>query len=174
MQKPLDHYRIDVESDSTVRADLEKGRQERAEFLGGTGQYFAAMAPLVQSAPGMAEPIAEIYGSFARQFNLGKQAEDALERLVAMAKEAATNPPPNPEAEAMKAEMQAKQESEARKYDLELKKLGFDARKSQLDVQLKERELGLKEKVAEVDAAARLVEIEMEDDQQRAVAFGDQ
>ena len=30
----------------------------------------------------------------------------------------------------------------------------------------------MKEKIAEVDAAARLVEIEMEDDQQRAVKIG--
>lgn len=172
LQRPLDHYRIDVESDSTVRADLEKGRQEMAEFLGGTGQYFAAMAPLVQSAPGMAGPIAEIYGSFARQFNLGKQAEDALEQLVVMAKEAAANPPPNPQAEAAQMEMQSKAQAEERKYDLELRKLGNDARKSELDVMLKERELGLQEKVAEVDAAARLVEIEMEDDQQRAVQIG--
>ena len=173
LQKPLDHYRIDVESDSTVRADLEKGRQEMAEFLAGTGQYFAAMAPLVQSAPGMAGPIAEIYGSFARQFNLGKQAEDALEQLVVMAKEAAANPPPNPEAEAAQMEMQAKAQAEERKYDLELRKLGFDAQKAELDVRLKERELGLNEKIAEVDAAAKLVEIEMEDDQQRAVALGE-
>ncbi len=42
----------------------------------------------------------------------------------------------------------------------------------QADLQLKNRELGLKEKIAEVDAAARLVEIEMEDDQQRAVKIG--
>ncbi len=172
LQKPLDHYRIDVESNSTIAADLQQGRQEMAEFLNGTGSYFAAMAPLVQSAPAMAEPVAEIYGSFARQFNLGKQAEDALERMVAMAKEAAQNPPPNPEAEAMKAEMQAKQQSEANKVQLEMQKLGLDVQLKQADLQLKNRELGLKEKIAEVDAAARLVEIEMEDDQQRAVKIG--
>lgn len=172
LQKPLDHYRIDVESNSTIAADLQQGRQEMAEFLNGTGSYFAAMAPLVQSAPAMAEPVAEIYGSFARQFNLGKQAEDALERMVAMAKEAAQNPPPNPEAEAMKAEMEAKQQSEANKMQLEMQKLGLDVQLKQADLQLKNRELGLKEKIAEVDAAARLVEIEMEDDQQRAVKIG--
>lgn len=172
LQKPLDHYRIDVESNSTIAADLQQGRQEMAEFLNGTGSYFAAMAPLVQSAPAMAEPVAEIYGSFARQFNLGKQAEDALERMVAMAKEAAQNPPPNPEAEAMKAEMEAKQQSEANKMQLEMQKLGLDVQLKQADLQLKNRELGLKEKIAEVDAAARLVEIEMEDDQQRAVQIG--
>jgi hypothetical protein len=172
LQKPLDHYRIDVESDSTVRADLARGREEMGQFLQGTGQYFAAMAPLVQSAPAMAEHVAEIYGSFARQFNLGKQAEDALERMVMLAKEAAQNPPPNPEAEAMKAEMQQKQQAEDRKFQLEMQRLGLDVQLKRADLQLKERQLGLDEKVAEVDAAARLVEIEMEDDQQRAVALG--
>lgn len=173
LQRPLDHYRIDVESNSTVAADLQQGRQEMAEFLNGTGSYFSAMAPIAQQSPQAIEPIAEIYGSFARQFNLGKQAEDALERLVAMAKEIAKNPPPNPEAEAMKAEMEAKRQSEANKMQLEMQKLGLDVQLKQADLQLKERQLGLDEKIAEVDAAARLVEIEMEDDQQRAVAFGE-
>lgn len=172
LKKPLDHYRIDVETNSTIAGDLQQFRQEMSEFLGGTGQYFQAMAPLVQTSPKLAEPVAEIYGSFARYFNLGKQAEDALERLVAMAKEAAANPPPNPEAEAAKMEMEAKAQSEDRKFQLEMQKLGADVQLKGLDIRLKERELGLKEKVEEVNAAAKLVEIEMEDDQQRAVALG--
>jgi hypothetical protein len=172
LQQPLDHYRIDVESDSTVRADLARGREEMAQFLQGTAQFFQTMAPVVAQAPQAAGPIVEMYASFARQFNLGKQAEDALDQFAEMAKQAAANPPPNPQAEAMQAEMQQKAQSEERKFALEMRKLGFDAQKSELDVQLKQRELGLKEKIAEVDAAARLVEIEMEDDQQRAVAIG--
>lgn len=172
LQRPMDHYRIDVETNSTVAGDLQQHRQEMAEFLAGTGQYFAAMAPLVQSSPAAAEPIAEIYSSFARYFNLGKQAEDALEKLVALAKEAAANPPPNPAAEAQMAEAQAKAQSEQRKYELEMQRLGLDVSLKRADLQLKERQLGLDEKVAEVDAAARLVEIEMEDDQQRAVMIG--
>lgn len=172
LQKPLDHYRIDVESDSTVRADLARGREEMAQFLQGTAQFFQVMAPVVAQAPQTAGPMVEMYASFARQFNLGKQAEDALDQFAELAKQAAANPPPNPQAEAQKAEMQQKAQSEERKFALEMRKLGFDAQKSELDVQLKQRELGLKEKIAEVDAAARLVEIEMEDDQQRAVQIG--
>jgi len=179
IQKPLDHYRIDVESDSTVRADLQKGRQEMAEFLQGTAQFFSTMAPIVQQAPQAAGPIVEMYASFARQFNLGKQAEDALDQFAEMAKKTAEAPPPNPQAEAMKAEMQmkqaemqAKQQAEDRRFQLDMQKGQLDVQLKQADLQLKERQLGLDEKVAEVDAAARLVEIEMEDDQQRAVAIG--
>ena len=47
-----------------------------------------ALAPLVQQSPGAAEPVAEIYGAFSRQFNLGKSSEDAIENLVEMAKQA--------------------------------------------------------------------------------------
>lgn len=179
LQQPLDHYRIDVESDSTVRADLVKGREEMSQFLQGTAQFFQTMAPVVAQAPQAAGPIVEMYASFARQFNLGKQAEDALDQFAEMAKQAASSPPPNPQAEAMQAEMQMRQQEmqltaqrEDRKFALDMKKGDLDVQLKQADLQLKNRELGLKEKVAEVDAAARLVEIEMEDDQQRAVAFG--
>lgn len=171
-QRPMDHYRIDVETNSTIAGDLQQHRQEMAEFLNGTAQFFSAMAPLVQSSPAAAQPIAEIYASFARYFNLGKQAEDALEGLVNLAKEAAANPPPDPAAEAAKMEMETKAKAEERKFQLEMQKLGLDVDLKRADLQLKERELGLKEKVEEVNAAARLVEIEMEDDQQRAVMIG--
>ena len=181
LQKPLDHYRIDVESDSTVRADLESGRREMAEFLAGTAQFFTAMAPIVAQAPAAAGPAVEMYSAFARQFNLGKQAEDALDQFAQITQQAASQPPSDPEAEARQAELQMKMQSEERKWDLEMKKLGFETQKAGLDVQLKERELGIKEaevvmkeREAEVNALTRIVEIDMEEDQQRAVAFGEQ
>jgi len=166
LQKPLDHYRIDVESNSTVAADLAQGRQEMAEFLGGTGQYFAAMAPLVQSSPALAEPVAEIYGSFARQFNLGKQAEDALDRLVAMAKQAAANPPPNPEAEAKKMEMeqqaaldQGRLQLDAQKLELDRQKLGLEAQKVAGENQVKAVEAGAKQGEAVAMAGQMMAQV---------------
>jgi len=187
LQKPLDHYRIDIESDSTVRADLTRGRQEMSEFLNGTASFFSTMAPIGQAAPGAAGELIEIYASFARQFSLGKSAEDALDRLVELAKEAAKNPPPNPEAEAMKADMELKSQDMQQRFALDSQKMQLDVQKAQLDVQLKqadlqlkERELGLSEAVETTKAAGMMLEaqqrdeeIEMERDQRRAVAFGD-
>ena len=86
LSQPLDHYRIDVESDSTVRADLSRRKGEMSEFLQGTAAFFSTMAPVIQQAPGMAAPVAEMYAAFARQFSLGKQAEDAIEEMAEMAK----------------------------------------------------------------------------------------
>ncbi len=89
LSAPLDHYRIDVESDSTVRADLSRRKGEMGEFLQGTAAFFSTMAPVVAQAPSMAGPVAEMYAAFARQFSLGKQAEDAIEQMSAMAKQQA-------------------------------------------------------------------------------------
>lgn len=144
LQSPLKHYRINVESDSTVRADLTQSRGEMAEFLNGTAQYFSTMAPVVQQAPQSAGPLVEMYSAFARQFNLGKQAEDALERFAELAKQSAASPQPNPEAEARRAEMEGKAaEMQARQAE------------AQADMALKRdaatADMALKAKVAEAD-----------------------
>jgi hypothetical protein len=116
MQQPvLTAYKIDIETDSTIRADVSKAKGEMGEFLQGTASYFQTMGPLLAQAPAAAEPVVEIYGAFASYFNLGKQAEDALERLVEMAKEAGNQAQeqqgPSPEQMAAEAEAQAKQQA---------------------------------------------------------------
>jgi hypothetical protein len=72
----------------------------------------------------MAEPVAEVYSAFARVFKLGKQAEDALERMTAMARDKAKQPAPNPmqqqaqmEQAKLEAEMQAKQQEHGLKME---------------------------------------------------------
>lgn len=172
LRDPLAFYRVDVESNSTVRADVANAQEQMGGFLDATGKFFSVMAPLIQQAPAMAEPIAEIWGSFADKYNLGKRAEDALAKMVDLAKQAAQNPPPNPEAEAMKMEQQAKQaemqmkgqelqmkgqelqakmRSEGQKAQLEVQKAqadlqgkGVDLQIKQVELQLKQAELGLK------------------------------
>lgn len=124
LREPLKYFRINVESDSTIRADATRNRQEMSEFLTGTANYFNTMAPVVQQAPEAAGPIVEMYASFARQFNLGKQAEDALEQFAEMAKQAASQPRPNPEEEAAQAEaektrMASEEKMEQKRIDAE-------------------------------------------------------
>lgn len=172
LQRPFDHYRIDVETDSTVRADLQKNRGEMSEFLQGTAQFFNTMAPVVQQAPQAAGAVVEMYSSFARQFNLGKQAEDALDQLAEIAKQAAANPPPNPEQEAKKAEMQARAQSEQQKMALEQQRLQADLQIKQVELQIKQAELQIKreelqleEARATTDAAAKMLDLELRDEE---------
>jgi DNA-binding transcriptional MerR regulator len=149
MLKEIDHYRIDVESDSTVRADLTQKRGEMAEFLNGTAQFFSTMAPVIEKAPAAAGPIIEMYAAFARQFNLGKQAEDALDEMVEGAKQV------NPQ--------QQNQPDPIKMGELKVKEgeLGVKQRKVQID--------GFK---AQNDVMHKQAEITLEAQQQRPVGIG--
>ena len=141
LQTALDHYRIDVESDSTVRADLGRRKGEIAEFLQGTASYFSTMAPIVQQAPQMAGPIMDMYAAFARQFSLGRQAEDALETMIELSQQAAQQPPqpPPPDPRVIAAEARAQAEAEK--------------------VEVAKGRLQLDEQVATFDAAAKAMQL---------------
>ena len=192
IQDPLRSYRIDVESDSTVRADLSRQKGEMAEFLNGTAQFFSVMQPVVTASPSVAGPVVALYASFARQFNLGRQAESALDELIEMAKGVAQQEKPNPEAEAKAAEMKLKVQELQDKAQLEAAKLGMDKQRLEmdrkkltadmqlkgLDALLKRAELGLKQHAegredfkAEVDAEKAAAEIVLETEQKRGVAI---
>jgi hypothetical protein len=186
LQTALDHYRIDVESDSTIRADQTKSREEMSRFLDGTATFFSTMAPIVAQSPATAAPLVKMYAAFAQQFSLGRSAEDALDELVQMAEQEAENPRPNPGEEMAKAEMEMKQQEaqakiqevqgkmalEVEKLKLQAQNLGLDGQIKRAELALKQRELGLKEATGELDAAKAFVETGMEREQERPVKIG--
>lgn len=95
-------YLIDVETDSTVRGDLVRAQQNMSNFLTGSAQFFQTFVPLLQSQmlpPQVGMAAIAIYASFARQFKLGKQAEDALAKLGIAAEQAPIGQP-DPKAQA--------------------------------------------------------------------------
>ncbi|UXT11286.1 hypothetical protein [Agrobacterium tumefaciens] len=120
------YYRIDVESDSTIRADLTRQKAEVSQFLQGASAYFAAVAPLVQQGALPADAAVEIFASTSRMFNLGKSVEDTLEKMVTDARTKADaarktaetgqggNQPPDPAQVEAQIKTQAAQQSETR------------------------------------------------------------
>lgn len=190
--RSIAYYRVDIESDSTVKADTTTAKQEMGDFMAGTGQYFSTMAPLVQTDPQLAAPVAEIFRSFTRVFNLGKSAEDALDEMIEMSKAAGQQPRPNPEAEKLKgemeirkaelqmdmqrlqAEMQAKQQDaqmkaagEAGKLQAAERKAGIDLQAAMIGLEIKRLELELKKQEAGMKIAAKQAETGLKLDAQR-------
>ena len=144
-------YRIDVETDSTVKADMSKSKEEMTQFLAGTAQYIQSVGPAVQAGM-MPGPLAvEIYASFARTFRLGKQADDALAQMAEQAKEP-QQPQIPPEVQQqieqgtqMIQQLQeelakSQQEALALKTDLSAKMAEIDSR-----TKIEEKKLGLEE-----------------------------
>lgn len=160
-QKVMANYRVDVESDSTVRGDVARSRQEMNEFMQGTAGYFQVMAPLAQQSPEMAEPIVEIYSAFSRAFNIGKQAEDALDKAIAISKQAAKQPRPNPEQEKLKAEMQMKQAEMQMGMEKMKAEMGMKQQDAQLKAQSEAVKLQTDSKRAEIDLQKSMVELEI-------------
>ena len=106
----LRNYRIDVETDSTVRADLTRSQENMSRFIEGAGGFITAVAPAIQTGLVPVDVATDLFSGFARAFKLGKQAEDALDRLGQMGRQMAQQgglqQPPSPEMEKVKLEQQ--------------------------------------------------------------------
>lgn len=164
----LSSYRVDIESDSTIRADLTRAKGEMGEFLQGTASYFQTMAPLVQSAPAAAEPITEIYAAFARYFSLGKQAEDALDNIVELAKQAAAQfqEPQGPTPEEIEAQARANEAAlrqQEAQMKIESKFADAEAKQAQTraNVEAKQAELAMKQEEHRVEMEKMRQEMQM-------------
>lgn len=105
-------YRIDIESDSTVRGDLSRNQQQQAAFLTSTGHFLQAVGPAVMQGVMPKDVAIEIYAAFARTHKLGRQAEDALDNWAKKAKDGpqgGQQAGPDPAAEKAKADMSVAQ-----------------------------------------------------------------
>ena len=165
-------YRVDIETDSTVQADVARLKTNAAEFVQGFGGFVTAVGPAVQAGVMPMDVVADLLTSFARNFKLGRQAEDALERLGKMAAQPAPQQAQGAaEAQAAQAEqqrvameMQAKQAEAQAKAQIEQDKLAMEAQRMAMEAQFKDREIGIRE--AEVALKAQVETARLQDGQQ--------
>ncbi len=125
-QDAMRAFHIDIETDSTVRGDLAQTQQQMTMFLQGIAQMVQSFGPMVERGVMPPDIALDLMTAFARQFKLGKQAEDTLKRWGDKARAMASQPqPPKPdpaqiemqkgqmELEAVKAQSQADQQKVA-------------------------------------------------------------
>ena len=166
-------YRVDIETDSTVQADVARLKTNAAEFVQGFGGFVTAVGPAVQAGVMPMDVVADLLTAFARNFKLGRQAEDALERLGKMAAQpaqgadqAAQQQAADAQAEQQRVamEMQAKQAEAQGKAQIEQAKLAMEQQRMEMEAQFKEREIGIRE--AEVALKAQVETARLQDGQQ--------
>ncbi|MBY3582225.1 hypothetical protein HJA77_13765 [Rhizobium bangladeshense] len=174
LRRPLaSYYRIDVESDSTIRADLTRQKQEVSQFLQGASAYFAAVAPLVQQGALPADAAVEIFASTSRMFNLGKSVEDTLEKMVTDARtkaEQARQQPqsqePSPEQAEMALKAKAAQQEEQRLTAEFQARMQRESAKAGIDSQKAERELAIKvleEELKRLEVQAKQLDVKLKE-----------
>lgn len=174
------YYRIDVESDSTIRADLTRQKAEVSQFLQGASAYFAAVAPLVQQGALPPDAAVEIFAATSRMFNLGKSVEDTLEKMVQEARakadaarqpaqpgasgQGANPPPPDPAQIEAQLKTQAAQQSEGRlqaefeaRMQRELSKAKYEDAKAAKDLII----AGLNEQLKQLELQIRQADLQL-------------
>jgi hypothetical protein len=170
-------FRIDIESDSTVRADLSRNQANMSAFMQAAAAYWQTIGPLLAKFPSATEGALELFGAFARNFKIGKQAEDALDRLADEARKNSEQPP-QPQPEHLKMIADAKLQSE----ELQLKerqrqdKKAADEQKHLHDME----RLALDGRIAQAEAdhrredhRQRLIELNQRSSEFASKAMGD-
>lgn len=152
-------YVIDIETDSTVQQDMRQVQGNMSAFLEGTASFLSAIGPMVQAGQLSAEAAIDLYQPFARSFHLGKQAEDALERMAEEAKEQSDQPPaPDPvqmEMEKVKAELEAAQQKHQMDMQAAQAKAQADVEARQMQAQAMAQERQFKQEMAEMEFAQK-------------------
>lgn len=146
-------YRIDIETDSTIRGDLMRNQEQMGMFLQGTAQFLSAIGPMVKEQAIPKDTAVELYAAFARQFQLGKSAEDALDKLAKSSQQAPQEDKGAAEAAKAKAEGETK--------------LQIEQVKQQSQQQVKEAELQASEraKAAEIEAQQQIAMIKAQSEE---------
>ena len=150
-------YRVDIETDSTVQADVARLKTNAAEFVQGFGGFITAVGPAVQAGVMPMDVVADLLTAFARNFKLGRQAEDALERLGKIAAQPAQGA--DQAAQQQAADAQAAQAEAQAKAQADAQNQAMEAQKSERDFALKQRDLALKEREQAFNEALQMQQL---------------
>lgn len=114
-------FRIDIETDSTLKADQEANKQASVEFLQAAGEYIAQAAPIAQQTPALQPLLMEMLMFGVRAFPIGKNLETTFEiakQKLQKAQEQAESQPPKPTPEEQKLAADLKESAADRQNDM--------------------------------------------------------
>lgn len=165
------NFRIDIETDSTIKTDQDNEKEARIEFLGAVSQF---MAQAVNVPPELRNLSMEMLMFGIRGFKVSREIETTFEstmRELRRAEENQQEQPPSPEEIKAQAEMQRTQADMdlaqmKHQNDMEMAqmKAQADQSKAQSELQLKQMDAQLKAmdvRIKEMELASRQAQIAM-------------
>jgi hypothetical protein len=105
-------FRIDIETDSTIKQDEEQEKASRVEFLTAAGGFLQQAVVAGQQAPELVPLLGRMLMFGLRAFHVGKDLETAFQSALTKLDKAAAQPQqpgPDPEAAKMQFELQREQ-----------------------------------------------------------------
>lgn len=125
-------FNVDIETDSTIQADLARYQENANLFVSGSAAYFNAIAKPVEFGIITPQAAIDIFKGFARMFKLPRQAKDAIQSMKAP-------PPPQPDqGEQIKAQAEIqKAQAEIQKTQIEGRNIALQGQVDMQTTQLK-------------------------------------
>lgn len=146
-------FRIDIETDSTVAGDAQQEKEARTQFVEGVTKFIQTAGEVGMANPAFIPLAGKMLQFAVRGFRVGRDLETAIEEFCEQAelkaKEAAANPPKDPEM------MKAEAEIERQKIENEGEQANNQADfvLKQMEVRMKEMEITIARIQAEADLA---------------------
>lgn len=128
-------FRIDIETDSTIKTDQEAEKAARTEFLNAAGSFIQQMAVIPN--PELQPLLMEMLMFGVRGFKVSRELETTFDSVIDKMKKVAENPtPPQPDPAI---------EAEKMRVEGEKEKLGFEREKMQQEKYLADQNFGLEQ-----------------------------
>lgn len=119
------HYKVDIETNSTIDAEAAQDKQDIAELMNAISQFLNGVAPLVQEGAMSIDVAKAMLLTICRRYNFGPQLEDAINTMQA------PQPKADPNEQAKTATENAKMQSEQMKAKLDMQKMEMEMRLAQ-------------------------------------------
>lgn len=140
-------FRIDIETDSTIKVDQESEKKARIEFITAAGS-FIQQAAQVQN-PELQPLLMEMLLFGARGFKIGREMETTFKTVMDKMRKGAEQPQqpqPDPAAEAAQMQMQV----EGQRLQLDGQKIQSDAQSNAAELDIKRMEVQIKQQELEI------------------------
>lgn len=146
-------FRIDIETDSTIKLDQDADKEARIEFLGAVGSFLqqAMVAP-----PELRPLLGEMLMFGIRGFKIGRDMETTFETAMKEMEKAQESPQPNPEIEAEQMKQQGEMQRMQMQGQIDQQKSQVEMQRAQVDLQLKQMDLEMKK----IDQQIKVIELQ--------------
>lgn len=147
-------YKIDIETDSTIKLDQNADRDARVQFLEASGKFM--QAAMQNQNPDLAPLLGKMLEFGIRGFKVGKELETAFDVAIRkLEKDAEKGPKPSPEIQKIQAEGQLKQQQMQLDGQLKQQQLQADAQLEQIKSQAEDKRIQLQAQTDNQQAAAQ-------------------
>lgn len=165
-------FRIDIETDSIIKADEEAEKASRVEFLKASGQFLQQAVEAGQQQPELIPLLGQMLMFGVRAFPVGKELESAFNSTLQKLEKHAANPQPkpNPEMAKVQADAQLGQQKLQQEMQLAQQKAQLDAQTAQAEQQAQAQQSAQEN---QMEAQREQRKLEAEDRLQRDKMQGD-